>query len=89
MIMKTVEHYRWLLPAKPWSGPRAQPYLSAWPMSAEDAAKLGAIRPDLSTRTVIQIPETPEEEAELRRRTDTSALGGPAPGSPSDLKGKR
>jgi hypothetical protein len=87
--MKEVESFRWFLPPKAWDGPKAKPYLSAWTMTAEEAAKRGALRPDPSTRTVLLVPETPEEEAQLRRASDTSALGGPAPGSPSDLKGKR
>ncbi len=84
--MKTVEQYRWYLPPKPWAGPRALPYLSSWSMDSDTAKRHGAIRPDLSTRTVIQVPETPEEEAQLRRATDTSVLGGPAPGSLNDRK---
>jgi hypothetical protein len=87
--MKEVEQFRWYLPPKPWAGPKAREYLSNWAMTAEEAAKHGAIRPDPSTRTVLKIAETPAEEAQLRRMDDTSALGGPAPGSPSDLKGKR
>lgn len=86
--MKTVEHFRWYLPPKPWAGPKALPYLSSWAMDAETAKRHGAIRPDPSTRTVLQVPETPEEEAQVRRAGDTSALGGPAPGSPSDRRGK-
>lgn len=84
--MKTVEQFRWYLPPKPWAGPKAQPYLSAWAMDAETAKRYGAVRPDPSTRTVVEVPETPEEEAQLRRATDTSALGGPAPGSPNARK---
>jgi hypothetical protein len=78
--MKQIEVSKWYLPPKPWAGPRAQPYLSSWVMSADDAAKHSAIRPEPSTRTLIQVPETPEEEAQLRRAGDTSHLGGPAPG---------
>lgn len=85
--VKEVEAFRWHLPPKPWAGPRAKPYLSAWKFTAEDAAKLGALRPDPTTRELRLVAETPDEEAQLRRLSDTSALGGAAPGS--GLKGKR
>lgn len=84
--MKTVEQFRWYLPPKQWAGPKARPYLSSWLMDADTARRYGALRPEPSTRTVIRGPETPEEEAQLRRAGDTSALGGPAPGSHNDGK---
>lgn len=38
----------------------------------------------LDTRRELQIPQTPEEMTEQLRRTDTSKLGGYAPGSAAD-----
>lgn len=55
--MKEIELYKWWLPPKPWQRPKAQRYLSRNLMSAEDAAKVGAIEPDLSTRKVIQVDD--------------------------------
>jgi hypothetical protein len=72
--MKQVETYRWKLPPKPWNGPRAKPYISSWKMTREDAAKHGAIEPVLESREVLMVAETLEEEAELRRLSDTSAI---------------
>ena len=57
--MKDVEVYKWWLPPKPWGGPRARPYLSSWKMSREEAAKHGAIEPDLNTREVCVKSESP------------------------------
>ena len=72
--MKRVETWRWWLPPKPWQGPRAKPYLSAYRMDREAAEKLGALRPEPGSREVVDVAETPEEEAELRRQRDTSAV---------------
>lgn len=47
------EVFRWYLPPKPWAGPRAKPYLSSWHMDAAEAAKLGALRPDPTSRVVL------------------------------------
>jgi hypothetical protein len=77
--MKKVEVFKWYLPPRVGSGPRAKPYLSRWKMTAEDAAARGAIRPEPTSRELLAIAETPEEEKQLRRAGDTSALGGPAP----------
>lgn len=67
--MRQVEYHRWYLPGRT---PRSKPYLSSWKMTAEEAAQRGAIRPEPTSREVREIPETPEEEAQHRLRTDTS-----------------
>jgi hypothetical protein len=72
--MKQVEMFKWWLPPAPWAGPRAKPYLSSFLMTADDAAKRGAIRPEPGTRWVHMQAETPEEEAQVRRLTDTAAI---------------
>jgi hypothetical protein len=59
--MRETEFFLWWLPAEPWKGPRAKPRLSTYKMSAEEAAKVGAIEPQLSSREVRMIPETREE----------------------------
>lgn len=71
--MKQVEYFFWFLPN---ANPRGKPYLSRWKMSEEEAKARGATRPDPGSREVREVPETPEEEAELRRLTDTSVLSG-------------
>jgi hypothetical protein len=71
MRRETLARY-WL----PNKNPRGKPYLSAWRMSPEDAKARGAIRPEPGTEMVIDVAETPEEEALLRRRTDTSKVSG-------------
>jgi hypothetical protein len=85
--MKQIEVHFWYLPPPPWT-PRAKPHLSRWKMTAEEAQRRGTLGPDPASRELLDVAETPEEEAELRRRTDTSVLGGPAPGSISDRRGK-
>lgn len=74
--MKQVEQFKWYLPGRT---ARSKPYLSAWHMSAADAKARGAIAPEPTSREVIMVAETPEEERELRRRTDTSQLGNRRP----------
>jgi hypothetical protein len=59
--MRAVEYFLWYLPPEPHRGPRAKPRLSTYKMSAEDAAKRGAIRPEPTSREVRMIPETREE----------------------------
>jgi hypothetical protein len=49
--------YRWYLPAKPWAGPRAKPYLSSWHMDEAEAAKHGALRPELGSRMELGPPD--------------------------------
>ncbi|MBI5277965.1 MAG: hypothetical protein HY854_16065 [Burkholderiales bacterium] len=58
--MKQVEQFRWYMP--PWRK-GAKPHLSSWHMDAETAARMGALRPEPSTREVREIPETDEEMA--------------------------
>lgn len=71
--VKQVEQFKWFLPGRT---PLAKPYLSSWHMTADEAKARGALRPDLSTRTVIDVAETPEEQREIMARTDTSKWGG-------------
>lgn len=87
--MKEVIVSKWYLPAKTWDGPKAKPYLSRWLMDEETAKRYGGLWPEPSSSRMRLMAETPEEERELLLAGDTSALGGPAPGSPSDLKGQR
>jgi hypothetical protein len=70
--MRQVEFFKWWLPP---AKPKGKPYLSSWEMDAEQAAQRGAIRPEPSTRIVRKMAETPEEEVQLRRLSDTSHLG--------------
>lgn len=70
--MKEVEFHRYWLPPPPG---RKSPYLSSFVMTSEDAAKRGALRPEPSTRIVRQVAETPEEEAQQRKLSDTSKQG--------------
>lgn len=58
-LMRELELFKFWMPPKPWE-PKAKPYLSRWHMSQEDAAKVGALEPDLTTRRVIQIDEKPD-----------------------------
>jgi hypothetical protein len=67
--MKQVEYHLWFLPGKT---PRSKPYLSRWKMTAEDAAKLGAIRPEPTSLEVRDVPETEDDRLELMRRTNTA-----------------
>jgi hypothetical protein len=73
--VKTVEVFRWYLPN---ANPRGKPYLSRWHMSAEDAAKQGAIRPEPSSRIVRELPES-EEELRAAQVADASRVGGRSP----------
>jgi hypothetical protein len=57
--VKEVELYKWWLPPPAWQ-PKAQPYLSRWLMSEEDARKRGAICPELTTRKVIHVGDKPD-----------------------------
>jgi hypothetical protein len=57
--MKQVELFKWWLPAPAWK-PKGKPYLSSWLMTKEDAEKRGAIRPELSTRMVIDVADKPD-----------------------------
>jgi hypothetical protein len=74
--MKHEELFFWWLPPAPSAGPRAKPYLSRFRMSRAQAAERGALHPEISSRVVIEVAETPEEELELRQRTDTSIVSG-------------
>jgi hypothetical protein len=67
--MKQIEQFKWYLPAR---NPRGKPYISGWHMTAEEAAKRGALRPEPGTRMVIDVGETPDEIELVRLRTDTS-----------------
>jgi hypothetical protein len=71
--MQEVEQFKWWLP--PGQG-RKKPYLSSWHMTAEEAAKRGALRPETTSRMVIRRPETAQEAIEMQRRTDTSVWAG-------------
>lgn len=83
--MRRVEYHRYWLPPRPGSGPRAKPYLSSWPMDAEAAAKLGAIRPEPSTREVRELPETEAERARSMAHYQGAGRDGakPPPRNPS------
>lgn len=59
--MRRVEFAFYLLPPRPGSGPRAKPYRSGWKMTAEDAAKLGAVGQVLGSAEFRDVPETEEE----------------------------
>lgn len=66
--MRAVEyHLYWLQPTR---GAK-KPYLSSWKMTKEEAEKIGAIKPEPSSREVRQIAETPEEV----RSQQTQAAG--------------
>lgn len=67
--MKERELFKWWLPPR-WG--KGKPYLSSWRMSQEEAQARGAIRPEPSTRLTVPVPQTPEEDAELKAQTDTS-----------------
>jgi hypothetical protein len=65
--------YKWWLPAKPWAGKNAKPYLSSWHMDAESAAKLGATEFDPTTRK--EIPDDAGSDAWKHRTTQGSNKG--------------
>lgn len=77
--MRNVEIFKWYMPPPAHKGPRAKPYLTAYHMDADTAKERGAIRPEPSSRMVIQKAETPEEDEQLRRAIDTSNQGGELP----------
>lgn len=72
-MVRPVEHFFWYLPPEPWKGPRAKPRLSTFKMDAEQAVKLGAIEPQLSSREVRMLPETPEEQHQAMSERATGA----------------
>jgi hypothetical protein len=80
--MKQVEVFRWYLPNP---NPRGKPYLSRWHMTAVDAAKHGAIRPEPTSRKMMEVPDS-DEERRAAQMADASRIGGAAPGSANDLK---
>lgn len=56
--MREVEYFRWWVTAPG----RKRPYLTSFPMTAEDAAKCyTSARPEISTRELRSLPETAEE----------------------------
>lgn len=74
--MKSVEHHRYWLPPPAWK-PKGKPYLSRDLMDADQAAKRGALRPEPSTRQVIEVPETAAEMA--TRQSQGAGRDGAAP----------
>lgn len=59
--MKRVPFSLYLMPARPGSGPRAQPYRSSWRMSPTEAAGVGALYPIAGTTEYRDLPESDEE----------------------------
>lgn len=51
-----VERFRWWLPPR---FPGGRDRVSSWRMSAEQAAKHGALRPDLDSRELVDVPDDP------------------------------
>jgi hypothetical protein len=72
--MRAVEYFRWYLPPEPHRGPRAKPRLSTYKMSREDAAKVGAVEPQLSSREVRMIAETREEKEQAMANSPGVAI---------------
>lgn len=72
--MRPVEFFRWYLPPEPHRGPRAKPRLSSYAMSAEEAARVGALRPEPTSREVRLIPETPEESEQAMANSPGVAI---------------
>lgn len=66
--MREVELFFWMLPA---AGGGTRPYRSSWKMTREEAAQRGAIEPVQLSREVRLVPETPQEEREAMRRSET------------------
>jgi len=62
-----VDYFRWFLPPRPGAGPRAKPYLSGFKMNAAEAAAVGALRPDPSSRELRELPDSPDKQ----QRTQT------------------
>lgn len=56
-LMRTVEYHRYWVTAPG----RKRPYLTSFPLSAEEAVRYPGARPEPSTRQVRQEPETDEE----------------------------
>lgn len=74
--MRRVEVFTWLMPREPWEKSKS-PYPSRWKMTAEEAAKRGAIEPIQASREIRRYDLTPEEQGPMR----TSAfLNGKPPG---------
>jgi hypothetical protein len=73
--MKRVETFRWYLPAR---SARGKPYLSAWHMSAQEAATRGALRADPASRILRDVPET-DAEKWAAQMADASRINGPSP----------
>jgi hypothetical protein len=71
--VKQVEQFRWYMPNP---NPRGKPYLTRHSMTRDEATKAGALHPEPTSRRVIDVAETPEEELQVRMRSDTSKLGG-------------
>ncbi|MES2888686.1 MAG: hypothetical protein V4739_11815 [Pseudomonadota bacterium] len=62
--MKHVEVFTWLMPPPAWT-PKAKPYRSRWKMTAEQAAKRGAIEPCPGTMEIRKELETQEEVSRI------------------------
>ena len=73
--MKEVEHFTFMLPPDIWSKKGGR---STYKMSIKDAAeRYPGATPILNTREVIQVPETPAEEAERAKYFCGYTKGGP------------
>lgn len=59
--MPEIVLHKYWLPPPAWK-PKGKPYLSEFLMTAEDAAERGALRPEPSSRKVIQAPEPGERD---------------------------
>jgi hypothetical protein len=65
--MKTKEIFLWWLPPDIW---RKTERLSRYRMDAQESASRGALRPYVTSRMVIQVPESGAEERQLRRELE-------------------
>lgn len=74
--MKEVEYFKWFMPP-PASQPRAKPYLTRYRMTRDEAKVAGALREEPTSREVRHIAETADEDLQLRRLSDTSAMQKP------------
>jgi hypothetical protein len=72
--MRETEFFLWWLPPEPHRGPRAKPRLSTYKMSAEEAAKRGALRAEPTSREVRMIPETREESEQAMANSPGVAI---------------
>lgn len=77
--MRKVAYSLYMLPPRPGSGPRAQPYRSSWKMSPAEAAGIGALYPVAGTTEIRELPDTPDELRQAQVRHPSAGHGGVKP----------